>query len=165
MSLNPTGYIILFGLSLLVFGIALLLIMMLKRQGPSVAQATDRSTIAIRVLVVESVPQARAMLVKFLRLQSSVIIVGEAATGQAAIWQAGQLQPTVILLDLTLPDMDGLTVAKTIAQTLPTMRFVLTRETATPEPTELPLGLSAPLVKPLNYQGLMEALHQARRLV
>jgi DNA-binding NarL/FixJ family response regulator len=119
----------------------------------------------IRVLVVDSDPNARDTLVKFLRFEKSLVIVGEAPTGQAAIEQAVQLKPAVVLLDLSLSDMQGLAVVQSIARQVPGIRFVFTRESSFSEPADWPAVLSAPLVKPVDYRKLIEALRRAERFV
>lgn len=164
MSFDPADYTLLAALGIPVLAVGLFLALVLLRQVLSSQEASPTST-PVSVLVVDSAPQTRANIVKFLRLTPAVFIVGEAATGQAAITQAEQLHPSVVLLDLTLPDLDGLTVAKAIANEMPTTRFVLTREATTREPADWPPGLAAPLVKPLNYHNLIRAIHQARRFV
>jgi two-component system response regulator AlgR len=118
-----------------------------------------------RVLIVESDPGARAALAKLLGLDPSVRVVGQAATGQAATAEAARLRPAVILLDLSLPDMPGLSAARAIAAAHPGPRFVLLRAATDPEPTDLPPALAPPLVKPVHHQRLVEALQRAGRLL
>ena len=63
-----------------------------------------------RVLIVDDHPSFRASARVLLEAEG-FDVVGEAADGQAAIAEAGRLQPEVVLLDVQLPDIDGFDVA------------------------------------------------------
>jgi DNA-binding NarL/FixJ family response regulator len=63
----------------------------------------------IRVLIVDDHPMVREGLRSMLE-PAGVVVVGEAGTGEAALRVAAALAPEVVLLDLELPDLDGLTV-------------------------------------------------------
>jgi DNA-binding NarL/FixJ family response regulator len=67
---------------------------------------SDR-TLPIRILVADDHPIVRDGLVAVLSTQSDLEVVGEAADGRQVIEQALALQPDVILLDLEMPEVDG----------------------------------------------------------
>jgi len=73
---------------------------------------------AARVLVVDDHPMVREGLRSMLDGEG-VEIVGEAASGAEAVQRATDLQPDVVLLDLELPDLDGLTVLRRVRETVP----------------------------------------------
>jgi DNA-binding NarL/FixJ family response regulator len=73
---------------------------------------------AARVLVVDDHPMVREGLRSMLDGEG-VEIVGEAASGAEAVARAAELLPDVVLLDLELPDLDGLTVLRRVRQTVP----------------------------------------------
>lgn len=52
-------------------------------------------------------------------------VCGEATDGRDAIEKAGQLQPRIILLDLAMPGMNGLTAARHLKEILPDVRLIL----------------------------------------
>lgn len=65
-------------------------------------------TQSIRVLIVDDHPMVREGLRTLLADVNDITIVGEAATGLAAIQQTTALQPDVVLMDLALPELDGI---------------------------------------------------------
>jgi two-component system response regulator NreC len=63
---------------------------------------------AIRILIADDHPIFRAGLRALLEAQPDMQVVGEAGNGQEAVARARQLQPDVVLLDISMPGMDGL---------------------------------------------------------
>lgn len=72
----------------------------------------------IRILIVDDDPNVRRGLRMRLRLDPAIVIVGEAGDGEAAVRQAAALQPDVVLLDLNLPILGGLTACRLIRAAL-----------------------------------------------
>jgi NarL family two-component system response regulator LiaR len=68
---------------------------------------TTTSSSRIRVLVVDDHTMVRRGLAAFLKVFDDLELVGEAASGQAAIQMCAQLNPDVVLMDMAMPDMDG----------------------------------------------------------
>ncbi len=68
----------------------------------------------IRILVVDDHPMVREGLQSILQRVDDLEFIGEAATGQDAVTQVEDLQPDLVLLDIHLPDLDGLTVLRQI---------------------------------------------------
>ena len=62
----------------------------------------------IRVLLVDDHPIFRAGLRALLESQPDVLVIGEAGNGAEAIARANELHPDIILLDISMPDVDGL---------------------------------------------------------
>lgn len=62
---------------------------------------------ALRLLLVDDVPELRAVLAQALALRGNFIVVGEAGDGRTAIALAREHQPELIVLDLGLPDLAG----------------------------------------------------------
>src|SRR5579884_1600345 len=62
----------------------------------------------IRILIADDHPIFRAGLRALLEAQPDMQVIGEAGNGQEAVARARQLQPDVVLLDLSMPGMDGL---------------------------------------------------------
>lgn len=74
---------------------------------------------SIRILVVDDHDRVRAVLCRLLLNESDFSVVGEAVTGAEALTKAENIQPDVILLDISLPDIDGLEVARRITSINP----------------------------------------------
>ena len=62
----------------------------------------------IRVLIVDDIPETRDHLTKLLGFESDIDVVGSAASGAEAIDLATSLTPDVVLMDINMPDMDGI---------------------------------------------------------
>lgn len=73
----------------------------------------ERST-TIRVLIVDDHPLFRDGLESALRLEDDIEVVGQCSDGEQAITTAVRLRPDVVLLDINLPSMNGLQVARQI---------------------------------------------------
>jgi DNA-binding NarL/FixJ family response regulator len=79
----------------------------------------------IRVLIVDDHAVVREGLRAFLDLQADVEVVGEAADGRAALEQAEQLRPEVILMDLVMPGLDGVGAMRQLRSSLPEGRVIV----------------------------------------
>src|SRR5207244_5673354 len=66
------------------------------------------STASIRVLLADDHDILRQGLKMLLSMQQGMHVVGEARTGQEAVVMAQELLPDVVVMDITMPDMDGL---------------------------------------------------------
>jgi DNA-binding NarL/FixJ family response regulator len=83
---------------------------------------------AVRVLLVEDHLSVRESLRLMLETQRDLQVVGEVGDGRAAVAAVASLSPDVVLLDLSMPDVNGLEAAKEIGRLCPRTRIcVLTR--------------------------------------
>jgi DNA-binding NarL/FixJ family response regulator len=78
----------------------------------------------IRVLVCDDVEAFRALMRYTLQEDPGIEVVGEAADGIAAIDAAERLQPDVVLLDLTMPVLDGIDAIPAMLERAPGTRVV-----------------------------------------
>ena len=79
---------------------------------------------AIRVLLCDDVEAFRTLIRYSLEEAEGIVVVGEAADGNEGIRQAAALQPDVVLLDLSMPECDGLEAIPRIAERSPGAQIV-----------------------------------------
>jgi two-component system, NarL family, response regulator LiaR len=101
----------------------------------------------IRILIVDDHSMIREGLRIFLVRDLDLEIVGEAADGNEAIEKAQLLQPNVVLMDLSLPAVDGLTAISTILSDLPETKILV----LTGAPVELDSVASAMRAGAVGY--------------
>ncbi len=82
-------------------------------------------TSPIRMLIVDDHAVVRRGLRMVLELQPEFLVVGEAGTGAQALALCWDARPDLVLLDLTLPDMSGVEVARQLRQTCPESRILV----------------------------------------
>ena len=82
---------------------------------------TDR----IKVLIVDDIPETRDHLSKLLGFESDVEVVGAAAGGPEAVQMAAALKPDVVLMDINMPGMDGITATEKLAAEVPTTAVIM----------------------------------------
>ncbi|MBB4825062.1 DNA-binding NarL/FixJ family response regulator [Sporosarcina luteola] len=80
---------------------------------------------SIRILIVDDHHVVRKGLVFFFGTQKDLEIVGEAANGMEAVQLANSLKPDLILMDLVMPEMDGIEATKRIKQQHPDMKILM----------------------------------------
>src|SRR6202795_5119541 len=79
----------------------------------------------IRVLIVDDIPETRDHLTKLLGFESDVEVVGSAASGAQALEMAVRLSPDVVLMDINMPDMDGITATEKLSAAVPAAAVVM----------------------------------------
>jgi pilus assembly protein CpaE len=79
----------------------------------------------IKVLIVDDIPETRDHLSKLLGFEGDIEVVGAAASGAEAIQMAVALGPDVVLMDINMPDMDGIATTELLAVKYPTAAVVM----------------------------------------
>ncbi|CRK81846.1 response regulator [Neobacillus massiliamazoniensis] len=79
----------------------------------------------IRLLIVDDHHVVRRGLVFFLRTQKGLDIIGEAANGKEAVELAESLKPDLILMDLVMPEMDGIEATRIIKKAQPDIKIMM----------------------------------------
>jgi DNA-binding NarL/FixJ family response regulator len=72
-------------------------------------------------------------LQRFLEERKHLVVVGEAADGLEALSKVGQLSPDVVLLDLVLPELDGLAVTEILRREKPEVKVLVLMAQSQPE--------------------------------
>ena len=79
----------------------------------------------IRVLIVDDIPETRDHLAKLLGFETDIEVVGAAASGREALEMAARLTPDVVLMDINMPDMDGIAATERLSSEVPTAAVVM----------------------------------------
>jgi DNA-binding NarL/FixJ family response regulator len=79
----------------------------------------------LRVLVAEDHPLFRKGMISLLSSVPEFEVVGEAKTGEEAVVRAAQLQPDVVLMDLQMPEVNGIEATRRILQHDPSVRILV----------------------------------------
>jgi DNA-binding NarL/FixJ family response regulator len=127
------------------------------------SDATPAET--IRVLVVDDHEVVRVGLRMLLGRFADLQVVGEAADGADAVVQAGDLCPDVVLMDLSMPGMDGIAATAAIAAQQPGTRVVALTTFADREHVTAAIDAGAVgfLLKDADPQALADAVRAAAR--
>jgi NarL family two-component system response regulator LiaR len=119
----------------------------------------------IRVLIVDDHQVVRQGLRTFLELQPDIIVVGEADDGQVAVEMAQQLQPDVVLMDLVMPRLDGISATRQV-KALESDVKVIALTSFTEDDKVFPAiqaGASSYLLKDVSPEELVEAIRAAHQ--
>ncbi len=79
----------------------------------------------IRVLLTDDHPAIRAGVRGELEKSDDIVVVGEASSGEEALRMVEELAPDLMLLDMVLPDLDGIDVARQLRETHPQVRILV----------------------------------------
>jgi DNA-binding NarL/FixJ family response regulator len=117
----------------------------------------------LRVLVVDDHPAFRRALTSALRMVGDIEVAGEAGGGVAATQQAHALEPDVVLMDLSMPDLDGIEAMREIHKKNPDLPVVILTAHADPgvEKEARAAGASGFLAKGIGLEDLVIVLHEA----
>jgi pilus assembly protein CpaE len=78
-----------------------------------------------RVLIVDDVSETRENLRKLLQFEADIEVIAAARTGREAIQLAQETNPDVVLMDINMPDMDGIAATEGIKQKMPAVQVVI----------------------------------------
>jgi len=122
-------------------------------------------TSQIRVLVVDDHVIVRKGIKALLAEIDQIEVIGEAGNGQEAVTQAQTLQPDVILMDLVMPEMDGIEAISQIKNTHPQVRILALTSYSTDDKIfpAIKAGAIGYLLKDSDPQDLIRAIKQVYR--
>jgi DNA-binding NarL/FixJ family response regulator len=114
-----------------------------------------------RILIVDDSAQVRTALRVCLRMNQDWMVCGEAENGRDAIELASRIRPDVLLLDYSMPVMNGLEAARTLSVLVPECAILMFTTFASPQLSELAIaaGVRAVLSKDVNgINSVVEAI-------
>ena len=117
----------------------------------------------INVLIAEDHELLRDGLTQFLENCEGIHVVGTAKDGQQAVELCEQLKPDIVLMDIKMPRMDGLTATRLIRAQYPDIRIVILASDPYNPENENPFsaGASSVLLKHVTIDEISRALHAA----
>lgn len=117
----------------------------------------------IRVLIVDDHAVVRGGLSKFLQVHKDLELVGEAENGAEAVRLTRQLQPNVVLMDLKMPEMDGVAATREIRSKHPGVRVIVLTSFAEDNMVQgaLQAGATGYLLKNVSGAELANAIRAA----
>lgn len=80
---------------------------------------------AIKILIADDITETRENIKRLLYFEKDMMIVGEAADGEEAIRLTEKLNPDIILMDINMPSMDGITATETISLRYPKTAIII----------------------------------------
>lgn len=116
----------------------------------------------IKVLVVDDIPETREMLRKILAFETDIEVVGAASTGREGLEYAAEFKPDVILMDINMPDMDGITATEEIKKIVPTAAVVMMSVQSESDYLRRAMlaGARDFLTKPISGENLYETIRR-----
>jgi two-component system, NarL family, response regulator LiaR len=128
------------------------------------AQAAPK-TEKIRVLVVDDHAVVRQGLRDFIDLQDDMVVVGEGVNGIEAVSLSSRLQPDVVLLDLVMPQMDGVDATRQIMQACPATHVLILTSFGEDDKVfpAIRAGAQGYLLKDIRPDELVQAVREANQ--
>ncbi len=120
----------------------------------------------IRVLIVDDVAETRDNVTKLLQFERDFEVVGAARGGREALQMARQMDPDVVIMDINMPDMDGITATEELRRILPYVQIVILSVQGDPSYMRRAMlaGARDFLTKPPAVDELINAVRRAGRL-
>lgn len=118
-----------------------------------------------RIVIADDLPLFRRAIAHLLDQQPDLVVVGQANNGVEAIDLAQSLQPDIVLMDVEMPVMDGITAARRLRELVPDARIVMLTVSETDEHLmeAIRLGAHGYLLKDLRPEELYDMLRAAMR--
>jgi len=116
----------------------------------------------IRVLIVDDIPETRENVKKLLYFENDIEIVGTAANGREGVELALKLQPDVVLMDINMPEMDGITASEAISAQAPNVQVVMMSVQGEADYLRRSMlaGAREFLIKPFSGEELVTSIHR-----
>ena len=115
-----------------------------------------------RILVADDDPAFRQRAKAFLASEADVEVVAEAADGEEAIRKAQELKPDVVLMDVRMPGLNGVTATRVLRQEMPEVKVIMLSVFDLPEYREAAMvsGASGYVVKKCMIEALISEIRR-----
>ena len=120
----------------------------------------------IRVLIVDDIAESRDNVAKLLRFEPDVEVVGTADNGEQAIDLCERLEPNIVLMDVNMPGMDGITATTRITSRQPNTAVIMMSVQNEPEylRRSMMAGAREFLAKPFSLDELIDSIRHVNQL-
>ena len=120
---------------------------------------TDKFT----VLIVDDIPETRENIRKLLQFDVSIDVIGVASSGREGIEKAIDLKPDVVLMDINMPDIDGITATEQIRERDPAIQVIILSVQNESDYMRRAMfaGVRGFISKPPNIDELTNVIHKA----
>jgi pilus assembly protein CpaE len=120
----------------------------------------------IRVLIVDDIAETRDNLEKLLFFEKDIEVIAKAGTGREAVAMAKQHQPDVVLMDINMPDMDGIAATEALLSQVPTTQVIMMSVQGEQDYLRRSMlaGAREFLIKPISAEDLYNAIRHVYRL-
>ncbi|MBI5653916.1 MAG: response regulator transcription factor, partial [Chloroflexi bacterium] len=116
----------------------------------------------IRVLIVDDIPETRENVKKLLYFEDDIDIIGAAANGREGVELALKLQPDIVLMDINMPEMDGIAASEAISRQVPGAQVVMMSVQGESDYLRRSMlaGAREFLIKPFSGDELVNSIHR-----
>lgn len=118
----------------------------------------------MKVLIVDDEPLARTRLQRLLEGIEGVQVAGEAKGGKEALLRCSTINPEIVLLDIRMPEMDGLETASHLARLRHPPAIIFTTAFSEYALSAFEANAVDYLLKPIRRERLEEAINKARKI-
>lgn len=120
----------------------------------------------IRVLIVDDIAETRDNLEKLLFFEKDIQVIAKASTGREAVAMAKQHQPDVVLMDINMPDMDGIAATEALLSQVPQTQVIMMSVQGEQDYLRRAMlaGAREFLTKPIGAEELYNSIRHVYRL-
>ncbi|QDR83255.1 response regulator [Sporomusa termitida] len=117
----------------------------------------------IKVLIADDSAATRENICKLIAFDSELVIIGQAESGLEAVVKAKELQPDIILMDINMPGMDGITATARITDEVPDSSIIMMSVQGEQEYQRraMTAGAKNYLIKPFSGEELLQVIKQS----
>ncbi|RMF05259.1 MAG: response regulator [Chloroflexi bacterium] len=126
----------------------------------------DAEQKTIRLLLVDDIPETRENLRKLLFFESDIEVIGAATDGEEGIQMAIELQPDIVLMDINMPGVDGITASERISQQVPFTQIIMMSVQGEADYLRRSMlaGAREFLIKPFTSDELVQSIRRVYQL-
>lgn len=120
----------------------------------------------IRILIVDDIPETRENLRKLLFFEADIDVVGAATSGEEGIQMAVELQPDIVLMDINMPGVDGITASEKISHQVPFCQIIMMSVQGEADYLRRSMlaGAREFLIKPFSSDELVSSIRRVHQL-